>query len=113
MSRAWLLALCVGAATMSIKAGGTLLRSERRSSSLFKLSESLTPFLLPGVLTALIVVQVFSTSQRLTLDARVAGLVAAIFLARFRAPPVITLGAAALVTALARLAFAQAAGGQS
>ena len=104
MSRAWVLALLTGAVTMGLKGAGAIIggsQSARHQTAAF--IDQITPILLPTVLTALIVVQVFSTGRHLTFDARVAGLVAAVTLARTRAQPVIVLVAAAAATALVRL----------
>ena len=110
MTRAWMLTLFTGAATMSIKAIGAVFPSEDESSRFARIIARLTPLLLPGVLTALIVVQAFSQGQQLVLDARAIGLLVAILAVRFRAPPAITLISAAAATALARVIYAHATG---
>lgn len=111
MTRAWMLALFTGATTMAIKAVGALVPAGNESSALARAIGRLTPLLLPGVLTALIVVQAFSDGQRLVLDARAIGVLVAIIAVRFRAPPAITLVSAAVATAAARLIYAYAIGG--
>ena len=64
--------------------------------------------LLPvGLLTALIATQTFTSGHRLQLDARAAGLVAAIAV-RFKAPFLVVVAVACLVTALIRLAASAA-----
>jgi hypothetical protein len=61
--------------------------------------------LLPvALLTALIVTQTFTSGHRLQLDARAAGLVAAAIAVRFKAPFLVVVALACLVTALVRLA---------
>ena len=74
--------------------------ARRRTS---RLIEKITPVLLPTVLTALTVVQVFSAGRHLTLDARAAGLVAAILGTRLGLQPVLVLATAAAITAAVRL----------
>ena len=104
MTRAWILALLTGTVTMGLKGTGVLIAGSQpagRQPTAF--IDRITPILLPTVLTALIVVQVFSTGRHLTLDARVAGLVVAIIVARTRAQPFLVLVAAAAATALVRL----------
>ena len=56
-----------------------------------------------ALLAALIGLQTFSTDTRLVLDARVAGLAAAIVAARLRAPFLVVVASAAATTALLRL----------
>jgi len=60
--------------------------------------------LLPvALLTALIATQTFTSGHRLQLDARAAGLVAAAIAVRFKAPFLVVVAVACLVTALVRL----------
>ena len=61
--------------------------------------------LLPvALLTALIATQTFTTGRHLQLDARAAGLVAAAVAVRFKAPFLVVVALACLVTALVRVA---------
>jgi branched-subunit amino acid transport protein len=61
--------------------------------------------LLPvALLTALIVTQTFTSGHHLQLDARAAGLVAAAIGVRFKAPFLVVVALACVVTALVRLA---------
>ena len=61
--------------------------------------------LLPvALLTALIATQTFTSGHRLQLDARAAGLVAAAIAVRFKAPFLVVVALACLVTTLVRLA---------
>ena len=96
----WMLTLLTGGSTVAIKGLGGLvgLRSSRLNEALTRA----TPLLLPGVLTALIVVQVFSRGRELTIDARVAGLLMAIAGVHLRWQPALTLVAAAVATAIVR-----------
>ena len=60
--------------------------------------------LLPvALLTALIATQTFTSGHRLQLDARAAGLVAAAIAVRFKAPFLVVVALACVVTALVRL----------
>jgi hypothetical protein len=111
VSRAWMLSVLTGAVTMSIKAIGAFVPSEVQASRFTRALKKITPLLLPGVLSALIVVQVFSAGRRLTVDARAIGVIVAILAVRLRAPPAVTLTSAALATALARLIYSRALGG--
>ena len=64
-----------------------------------------TADLLPvALLTALIATQTFTSGRHLQLDARAVGLVAAVVAVRFRAPFLVVVAVACLVTALLRLA---------
>lgn len=55
-----------------------------------------------ALLTALIVIQTFTTGHRLTVDARAAGLAAAAVAVLLRAPFLVVVGVAALTAALIR-----------
>lgn len=60
--------------------------------------------LLPvALLTALIATQTFTTGRHLQLDARAAGLVAAAIAVRFKAPFLVVVAVACVVTALVRV----------
>jgi branched-subunit amino acid transport protein len=64
-----------------------------------------TADLLPvALLTALIATQTFTTGRHLQFDARAAGLVAAAIAVRLKAPFLVVVAVACLVTALVRLA---------
>lgn len=102
MSRAWLLTLLTGGSTMVIKGLGALLPARPETSRVSAALARAAPLLLVGVLTALIVVQVFSVGHHLTIDARLAGLIVAVSGVLLRVPPAVILIAAALATALAR-----------
>jgi branched-subunit amino acid transport protein len=56
-----------------------------------------------ALLTALIVIQTFTTGHRLVVDARAAGLAAAAIAVLLRAPFLVIVGVAALTAALIRL----------
>jgi hypothetical protein len=107
MTRGWMLTLATGGVTMGMKMIGALIASPRPMLRPFhSVVDHITPALLPIVLTALIVMQTFGNGTRLTLDARAAGLAAAILAACIRARPVVVVIVAASTTALVRLASA-------
>jgi branched-subunit amino acid transport protein len=58
-----------------------------------------------ALLSALIVIQTFTTGHRLTLDARAGGLAAALIAVLLRAPFLVVVGVAAATAALIRLVF--------
>jgi uncharacterized membrane protein len=58
-----------------------------------------------ALLAALIAIQTFSTGHDLVIDARVAGIAAAVVAVRLRAPFIVTVAVAAAVTALVRLVW--------
>lgn len=101
MTGEWILTLLTGGSTVAIKGIGALLPRSSSSKPSRTLSRA-TPLLLPGVLTALVVVQIFSKGHQLTIDSRIVGLLVAVAGVRFHAPPAVILIAAALVTALVR-----------
>ncbi|HEX7105204.1 MAG TPA: AzlD domain-containing protein [Acidothermaceae bacterium] len=64
-----------------------------------------TADLLPvALLTALVATQTFTNGRHLVIDARAAGLLAAIVALRFKAPFLVVVGVACLAAALVRLA---------
>lgn len=102
MTRPWVVVLLVGVVTIAIKGAGPLLFGGR------ELPAGLTPVLRllpPTLFAALIATQVFTTRHSLTVDARLAGLSAAILGVVLRARPSIVLLAACAATAAARAVF--------
>jgi hypothetical protein len=95
----WVAVLAVGAGTIAIKAAGPLLLSRRqlRPSVL-----GVVELLAPAVLAALVVTQAIGGDRRYVFDARLLGLAAAVVAIRLRAPLLVTVVTAALVTAVAR-----------
>jgi len=67
------------------------------------LTQRVAALIPPALLGALIAVQVLADDQRLVLDARVAGLAAAVVLLLLRAPFLAVVAGAALTAALLRL----------
>jgi branched-subunit amino acid transport protein len=69
------------------------------------LVERITDLIPVALLAALIAVQVFADGQHLTLDARAAGLAAAVVALLLRAPFLVVVFVAALTAALLRVVF--------
>jgi branched-subunit amino acid transport protein len=100
MSTGWIVTVGLGLVTMAIKAVGPVLLGGRRLPT--RLLSGLR-LLAPALLAALVATQVFVTGQDLTVDARAAGLAAAVVVILMRAPALIVIGSAAVVTALVRM----------
>jgi len=95
----WLVVLFVGIATAAFKASGPVAIGGRElPPRLLRLVEALAP----ALLAALVATQAFATDGELVLDARALGLAAALVAIVFRAPVLVTIVVAAVVTALAR-----------
>jgi branched-subunit amino acid transport protein len=100
MSRAWIVILVVGAATMVFKAAGPVFIGRRQLPARIQWVVAL---LAPVMLMALVAVQTFASGERLVLDARVPGVAAAAVAVWRGAPIVAAMAVAALVTGLLRL----------
>jgi branched-subunit amino acid transport protein len=100
MSTGWIVTLGLGAATLAIKGVGPVLLGGRR---LPRRLLSTVRLLAPALFAALVVAQVFTTGHQVTIDARAAGLLAAVCMVLLRAPILVVIGSAAVVTALVRL----------
>ncbi|HMO54302.1 MAG TPA: AzlD domain-containing protein [Tepidiformaceae bacterium] len=100
MSDAWLVTLMVGAVTVAIRAVGPVVLGGRE---LPRQLTNLFEGLVPALLAAFVVVNTFGDGQALTVDARLAGVVAAAVLIVARAPMLAAVVAAAGATALLRL----------
>jgi branched-subunit amino acid transport protein len=99
MSPVWWVVVCLGLATVVIKALGPVTLggwtpSERANRVLALVS--------PVVLAALIAVQVFTTSHEYHLDARAAGLGVAVIALLLRAPLLVVVICAVAATAVTR-----------
>ena len=100
MSTLWIAILAIALANASIKAAGPVLVGGRE---LPPKAHSVIALLAPSLLAALVITQTLGEDGHLVLDARALGIgVAAVALA-FRAPVLVAVTLAALVTALARL----------
>jgi branched-subunit amino acid transport protein len=100
MSAGWIVTVGLGLSTVAIKALGPVLLGGRPLPP--RVLSSLR-LLAPALLAALVVTQVFTSGQDLTIDARAAGLAAAVITLLLRAPILVIIGSAAAVTAIVRL----------
>ena len=101
MSGVWVVVAVVGIATIAFKAAGPVVIGRRELPPRI---QSLVELLAPVMLIALVVTQTFGGDQEIEIDARVAGVGAAVVALAFRAPIIVAMAIAALVTALLRLA---------
>ncbi len=99
MSRAWVLVVVVGAATLTFKALGPVIIGGR---ALPATVSRVVALLAPTLLAALVVVSTFATGRELVVDARVAGMAAAVTALALRAPILLVVVSAAVVAALVR-----------
>ena len=99
MSNAWIVVLAVGAGTMLLKAVGPVGVAHRE---LPPRVEQLLELVAPAILGALVVTETFAGGTHLVVDARLAGVGAAVVLVLLRAPFWVVVLAGAVVTAVAR-----------
>ncbi|MDQ6747491.1 MAG: AzlD domain-containing protein [Candidatus Dormibacteraeota bacterium] len=99
MSPSVALVLASAVATVSLKAVGPLVL---RAHPLPAAGARIMTLLAPALLSALVATQTFGEGQHLVLDARAAGVGAATLAVLLRAPLLVTVVIAALVTALLR-----------
>ena len=100
MSETWIVIVAVGAMTIALKAVGPVLLGGK------PLPEHLTGIvglLAPALLAALVVTQALGGDEEIVLDARLAGLAAAVVAILLRAPLLAVVIAAAASTAVVRL----------
>jgi branched-subunit amino acid transport protein len=102
MSESWFVVAIVGAATIAFKAAGPVAVGRRALPPRVKACVEL---LAPVMLTALVVTQTFGGDEKVSVDARVVGVAAALVALRLRAHIIVAMVVAAAVTALVRLAF--------
>jgi branched chain amino acid efflux pump len=102
MTQTWVLVAVVGACTVVLKGLGPLAIGGRELPAPVR---GVVVLLAPTLLAALIVTQAFATGRHLVVDARAAGLAAALVAVALRAPVLVVVlvaaGTAALVRALA------------
>jgi branched-subunit amino acid transport protein len=96
---AWIAVAGVGAATIALKAAGPLAFARRPLPGWLR---GIMPLLAPCLLAALVVGQAVGDGRAVVIDARVAGLAAAVVALLLRAPLIVVLAAAAGVAAGAR-----------
>jgi uncharacterized membrane protein len=99
VSDAWTAVAIVGVGTVVLKAAGPVLLSGR---SLPPRIAGFLTVLAPALLAALVVTQAFASGRHLVLDARAAGLGAAVVAVALRAPLLAVVVIAAAATALVR-----------
>jgi branched-subunit amino acid transport protein len=102
MSATWTVVVLTGLATMAIKALGPVLLGGR---PLPPRVTSVVALLAPALLAALVAINTVGGDQELVLDARLPGVLAAAVAIKLRAPVLVVVVVAALVTAGVR-AFA-------
>lgn len=102
LSDVWLAVLIVGGAAMVMKAAGPVVIGGR---ALPGRALDLVGALAPALLAALVVTNTFSTGKHLILDERALGVGAAAVCIALRAPLLVAVTAAAVVTALARMVW--------
>ena len=100
MSESWVVVGIVGAATIAFKASGPVGVGRR---SLPPRVQSCVELLAPVMLVALVVTQTFGGDEKVSVDARVVGVAAALAALRLRAHIIVAMVLAAAVTALVRL----------
>jgi branched-subunit amino acid transport protein len=99
VTEVWIVVGVVGAATVGLKSVGPMLVGGRPlPAPVVRVVELLAP----ALLAALVAVQIFGGDRAVVLDARVAGLAAAVIALAVRAPILVVVFAAALATAAAR-----------
>lgn len=99
MSAVWISIACVALSSAVLKGAGPLLVGGRELPGW---STAVITLLAPALLTALVVVETFGADGRLELDARALGVGAAGVALLLRAPMLVAIALAALVTAAAR-----------
>ena len=100
MSSAWIVVAVVGVVTIAFKAAGPVVIGRR---SLPLRAQSVVELLAPVMLMALVVTQTFGGDEKITVDARVVGVGAAIVAIRLHAHVIVAMAVAAFVTALCRV----------
>jgi branched-subunit amino acid transport protein len=101
VSAAWAAVLAIGAATIAIKSAGPVLAGGRELPPRLA---AMVELLAPAVLAALVVTQTVGGDEEIVIDERLAGVGVASVAIALRAPILVSVAVAALVTALLRLA---------
>jgi hypothetical protein len=96
MTAVWLTIAVLTVGTLAMKVAGPLLLGERPPG---ERTLAMTGLVAPALLAALVVYETFSAHDGITLDARAAGLGAAIVAIALRAPMIVVILVAAAVTA--------------
>jgi branched-subunit amino acid transport protein len=101
VSEPWRIVLLIGAATIVLRGAAPAVLAGRRLGPRAMATIELLP---PALLAALVATQAFSTRSTLVLDERALGLAAAMIALLVRAPLLVVIAAAAVTTAVARVA---------
>ncbi len=101
MSESWVLVLAVGLATIGLKAAGPLILGGRQLPAPVL---GVVGLMAPALLAALIATNTLASGQQLVVDARLLGVGAAGVAVLLRAPVIVVVAVAAMVTAVARTA---------
>lgn len=99
MSDVWLAVIIVGLASIAIKSAGPVAVGGRQLPQSMML---LVSALAPALLAAFVVTNTFASGRSVVLDERALGLAAASVCVAIRAPLLVSIVAAAAVTAIAR-----------
>jgi branched-subunit amino acid transport protein len=99
VSAVWLCVLAVGLATVALKASGPVLAAGRELPAG---AARVVDLLAPALLAALVAISTFGSERALVLDERVLGVGAGAIAVALKAPPLLVVIVAAVVTALAR-----------
>ena len=99
MSASWTVVIAVGAVTVAIKALGPMLLGGKQ---LPRRVTDVVALLAPALLAALVAVNTFGGDQELAVDARVPGVLAGAVAIKLKAPVLVVVIVAALVTATVR-----------
>jgi len=102
MTDVWIVVAVVGLGTVAIKGAGPVLLGGR---ALPDRLTAVVDLLAPALLAALVAVQTFGDGRALVIDERILGVAAAGIALWRKAPLLLVVVIAAVVTALARLAF--------
>ena len=96
---AWIVVVAVGVITVLCKAAGPVLLGGRRLTGR---TLAVVELIGPVLLVALVVTQTFGAHRAIVVDARLAGVAAALVALVFRAPLIVAMILAAVVTVLVR-----------
>jgi branched-subunit amino acid transport protein len=99
MTRVWIAVALIGAATVALKAAGPVLLGGRELPARVRV---LVGLLAPALLAALVVTQTLASDRHVVVDARPAGVAAAAVSLWLRAPILVAVVVAAVVTAAIR-----------
>ena len=99
MTTVWAIVAVTGVATLALKAAGPVLLGGRPLPARVT---DVVSLLAPALLAALVAIGTFANGRALALDARVLGVGAAAVAIRLRAPLLVSVVLAAVVTAVAR-----------